>query len=103
MFEEEMSAPGKGVALDESQPSQPPSRNDESHDQQCQGYGCADEVQPAGNPVRMLAEVERIKLFKRAVSLYFIHGRRLRFDRVSLLRRAGLDLPNSKPTGMGPG
>lgn len=89
MLKEEMSNPGKGVALYQGQRHQPPHRCDESHDKQPQGYRCADEVQPAGNSVGMLAKVERIKLFKRTVNLCFVHGDAFKLT-LSHLRIIGL-------------
>jgi hypothetical protein len=74
VLKEEMSDPGKGVALYKGHRNQPPHWSNESSDEQRQCYRCANEVQPAGNPVEMFAEIERIKLFKRTVNLYFIHG-----------------------------
>jgi hypothetical protein len=74
VLKEEMPGPGKGVALHKGHRNQPPQRNHESSNEQHQGYGCANEVQPAGNPVGMLVKVERIKLFKRTVNLCFTHG-----------------------------
>lgn len=74
VLKEEMPGPGKGVALYKGHRNQPPHRGHESSNEQHQGYGCANEVQPAGNPVGMLVKVERIKLFKRTVNLCFTHG-----------------------------
>lgn len=73
MLKEKMSGPGKGIALYKGQCNEPPHRSNESCDEQHQDYGCASEVQPAGNPVGVFAEVKRIKLFKRMVKLCFIH------------------------------
>ena len=74
MLKEEMTYPGKGVALYKGKCNQPPHRSSESNDEQYQCYRCANKMQPAGNSVGMFVEVERIKLFKRTVILCFIHG-----------------------------
>ena len=72
VLEEEMADPCERITLKQGQNQQPPMLAPQGHGDQEDGDAATCEVQAAGGPVRMLAEVERIELAKGAIG--FVAG-----------------------------
>src|SRR6266480_5211690 len=75
VLKEEVAGPGECVALDESYRHQPPQLRDQGSDEQCGGNTRTNEVQSAGDPVGMFAEIKRVKIGKATKWLLLAHVR----------------------------
>src|SRR6266480_5047118 len=75
VLKEEVADPGECVALDQSYRRQPPQLRDQGSDEQCGGNTRTNEVQSAGDPVGMFAEIKRIKIGEGTKGLLFAHVR----------------------------